>query len=172
MIKRVFGALGRTLARPYIEPVKRISADAQKIKGHFSKARQLAKGEKDEHRYIDSTEEGLAKIHSSKDAFEILYKENGWDEKQLDEQKKGIRRAKWTGWIGMFVSIIGTIIIIKLTTGIGIHAFTLFGGILSTINFASRGLKYSIFEAQLHLRDLISFKEFWSRSDKWTWISR
>lgn len=171
-MKRIFGIFGRTLLRPYSEPVKRISSDINKIKSHFKEAHDAAKEKGGQHEYIDDTEQGREQIHSSKDAFEILYQKNGWDEAQLEVQKKGVRRAKWVGWVGMFLSIIIAIIVFIMATSIWVYVFTFFGALLSTINFGSRGLKYSVFEAQLHKRDLISFKEFWASSDKWSWISR
>lgn len=173
-MKRIFGFFGRNLFRPYSEPIKRISADARKIKSHLAEARAVASKKEDQHEYIDKTEEGREQIKSSQDAFEILYTKNKWDEQQLADQIKGVRRAKWTGWICMWFSILIPIlvIIISSNSGIWFKFFTVGSGVLAIINFCSRGLKYSIFEAQLNLRDLISFKEFWAREDKWTWILR
>lgn len=171
----IFGWLGRQMVRPYAE-LGKVAKDFRSVKGHFQAAREAREARRQNITWIDATDEGKRRISegalatnrtASQQAFEIIYEDNGWDEKQIAEQIKGVWRAKMVALILLWLSLFSIGVLIIYVDNLWFLMFSIVMALISAMNFLVRFIKYTIFRAQLECRDLMTLREFWARGDRW-----
>lgn len=98
-------------------------------------------------------------------AFQKLYESNHWTPEKLERQYRVVRRTKWLSILALWLSFC-------LTIGVGLFTRLGFFSIVSmvlislvTLFFAVSTLRFSLFQAQIQLRSILSVREFFSRHD-------
>lgn len=154
----VFKGIFRSITRPYRHMTKGVWGDIQKTKENLGSVKSTIE-KKPVHRLINA--------QGAKAAFETLYKENGWDEKQLKKQLRASYFAKWWALGFFWLSICLAVGVMVLFPRFWIIVFAFIFGALMCINFAINALRYAVFQAQIEDRTLYSVKEYWSLKNKW-----
>jgi len=147
----------RFIFSPYIRAGRDLRRSAQNIRALTAQIKNTAAGEGGAAVLIDAPD--------SQAAFEALFIHNKWTPERLIAQRRAVRRAKWTAlclfWIGFCVALAMAIFLHEryvLLFGMGFACFfTFFMGV--------QILRYALYQAQIDLRTLLTFKEFLGRAD-------
>jgi len=151
-----------TLFRPYTKATSDILSNTRKISGHLSQIGKTAHANKERARLI--------REHGPKKSFDILYKEYGWDEDAMAGQIKGVGRAKWAAIIFLWIAFCITIGSTFLIESGWFKVIVLVSCSFMLSNSFIKVIKFSVFQAQLKERDLMSVSDFLKRKDKWARI--
>lgn len=148
---------GKTVFRPYIEAPKALA----RLPRAMNRLTDAIAGFEEANNRVewDHSPDGHA-------AFAVLFEGNGWDDEQLSQQRRAVVRTKWFS-LGLAMA----------SMTIGTSTAALFGavsywpivaavigcaiGVISVFRF----FQCAIFQTQIDLRELITAREFVSRSD-------
>lgn len=111
-------------------------------------------------------EDDVRSITDAKLRFETMYVMHAWTPEALAQQVRVLRRTKITAFVMSVISA-GAVIAVAVTVPrwVALLMIPLAGGSM-LLGFA-QGFKHGLYEAQIHLRELISAREFVSRDDFW-----
>lgn len=155
----VFRSFGAMLIRPYTRMASDVASSAKNIGESLKKIQEISrrKGEQ---------KNGIAAVNGA-EAFDKLFKENGWSLEELASQLRAVNRIKWTSLI-LFIFFTASFLSIGfLVNGLFAAMVGCAVSMLAAFFFAVRVLQFSIFQVQLREKYLITYHEFISRKDFW-----
>lgn len=153
----VASALAKIIAAPYIRLASESVEAGKRVKTAYKQLQEL-KAEK-------AAAAPLVEAGDERAAFDALFVHNKWTDEQLAAQRRAIVRAKWamlaTSWV-MLCLMLGVILFFPGVVGFLIGVFG-FG--LGAVICGARTVQCALFQAQIDLRALISFRAFLARDD-------
>jgi hypothetical protein len=107
----------------------------------------------------------LIEADGERAAFEALFVHNLWTNEQLCEQRRAVAKAKWamlaTSW-SLLCLMLGVILFYPGVVG---YLIDVFGFGLGAVICGARMIQCALFQTQIDLRALISFRVFLARDD-------
>lgn len=145
------------LTKPYSSMIKNISKSGEGIKKDIERVSDSinsGKQNKKNVRYMDAD--------NSKAAFEMLFKENEWSEKELEQKAVWLRKARLImmafSWVSFMVALSFFAFFFKKNWFIS--SFFTFFFISSALLCLLNALRFSLYHEQVIQRDLITLKQF------------
>ncbi|WP_454744124.1 hypothetical protein [Cupriavidus necator] len=153
----VASSLAKVLAAPYIRLASESANAAKGIKAAYQRLQELKEQA--------AASAVLIEADNERTAFEALFARNGWTAEQLADQRRAVVRAKWamlaTSWVFLCL-MFGVVWFFPGVIGflIGVFAFG-----LGALICGARTIQCALYQAQVDLRALITFRAFLSRDD-------
>ena len=154
----LFRGLFSSLTRPYSNVIRSLSDTGSRIKENVDTVKgavdEAGVNKKKNVRYVDAD--------NSKEAFELLFKENDWTEEELQKQMVLLRRSRFILFgISWFFSMGALFSFTHGVRSASLYSFffalVFLGG--ATLILLS-ALRYAIYYEQMAQRNLITLKEF------------
>ncbi|WP_342051307.1 MULTISPECIES: hypothetical protein [unclassified Cupriavidus] len=151
------GAVAKIIAAPYIRLASESVEAGRRVRTAYEQLQGLKAHETASPLIVDADNERAA--------FDALFALNKWTDQQLAVQRSAIVRAKWamlaTSWV-MVCLMLGVVFFFPGVVGALIGVFG-FG--LASLICCARMVQCALFQTQIDLRALISFRAFLARDD-------
>lgn len=147
--------------RPYTNAIKNLEKSGKRIKDDIEMVSESLDKEKKKEgiRYVGAKD--------SKDAFEVLFKENEWTEDELTKKAAVLRKSRFIMMGFAWLSIMAALFFFTFFYSKNWFLMTLFTFffITSAVMCLLNMLRYALYYEQVIKRDLISLKQFFSEGE-------
>lgn len=142
--------------RPYTQAIRSVSSAGKRMKGRIDGVSELIEGKKNNEsiHYVEAED--------AKAAFEMLFVENGWTEKELAEKVIYLRRSRFImlgfSWFTFMVAVF----LFAYYLGVNWLLSYIFPLFFLSVSFSCllAALRYSVYHEQLTQRSLITFRKY------------
>ncbi|QYY33728.1 hypothetical protein K2O51_31285 (plasmid) [Cupriavidus pinatubonensis] len=152
----IASSLAKVFATPYIRLASESIKAGKRVKSAYQQLQDL-RAQAAAAPIIDADDERAA--------FEALFVRNQWTPEQLIEQRRAVVRAKWAMLATTWALLCLTLGVIWFFPGIVGFLVGVFGFGLGAVICAARMIQYALFQSQIDLRALITFRAFLARPD-------
>lgn len=155
----VFRSFGAMLIRPYTRMASDVASSGKNIGQSLKKIQELSRRKKEQNEGVEAT--------NGAEAFDKLFKANGWTLEELGHQLMAVNRIKWMSLILFVLFTISFLCVGFLVDGLFAAMVGCALSMLAAFFFGVRVIQFSIFQVQLREKYLITYDEFVSRKDFW-----